>query len=227
MDSSYKCILENAIDFLVHSVIPPMDIDRKLEAEVNGKYTVLNLSAAVELFIKARLCKEHRSLIFSNSDNASKDAFYSGRFVGVAPVPGIRFIFIPGVPSFDIFFSNILVPFIIFKNPLSSQRSRCRSSENSPHSFFCRSLFICCMFSPLSLSSPFSECRTKRPCRCSTSPFRWWGRLPRSLFHGRSAVPEGLKRSGRCRRRNVFFFPSSCLFVRFCVNTFPLREFPA
>jgi hypothetical protein len=81
MESSvHQEILENGLDFLLHSLRPPVDLDEDAGAEILPKYLVLNLAAATELILKARLCKEHWSLIFQNPDKASADCLHSGEF---------------------------------------------------------------------------------------------------------------------------------------------------
>ena len=57
-------ILENRLDFLLHSLRPLLDRAQGAEEEVLPKCLVLNLAAATEMILKARLCKEHWSLIF-------------------------------------------------------------------------------------------------------------------------------------------------------------------
>jgi hypothetical protein len=47
------------------------------------KYMIINLAAATELLLKARLCKEHWSLIFQSIDKASVDAVETGEFTSV------------------------------------------------------------------------------------------------------------------------------------------------
>lgn len=76
----YQEILENGLDFLLHSLRPPVDREEDADSDVLPKYLVLNLAAATELILKARLCKEHWSLIFQNPDKASADCLRSGEF---------------------------------------------------------------------------------------------------------------------------------------------------
>lgn len=76
----YYHILENGLDFLLHSLRPPIDLDEDAESDVLPKFLVLNLAAATELILKSRLCKEHWSLIFQNPDKASVDCLHSGEF---------------------------------------------------------------------------------------------------------------------------------------------------
>lgn len=85
MDSDvYREILENGLDFVLHSLRPPVDLNQEAEEEILPKYLVLNLAAATELVLKARLCKEHWSLIFQNPDKASGDRLHSGEFCSAA-----------------------------------------------------------------------------------------------------------------------------------------------
>ena len=83
MTNTHREILENGLDFLLHAVRPPTDYDDESEASVLPKYAVLNLAAACELILKARLCKEHWSLIFQNPDKATLAGLRSGEFVSV------------------------------------------------------------------------------------------------------------------------------------------------
>ncbi len=76
----YQEILENGLDFLLHSVRPDVDLEEDARESVLPKYLVLNVAAATELILKARLCKEHWSLIFQNPDKASADCLRSGEF---------------------------------------------------------------------------------------------------------------------------------------------------
>jgi len=83
-------ILYNGLDFLLYSVLPPVsdEVSEYMEddmeyIEILPKYAVLNLAAAVELILKARLCKEHWSLIFQSPDKASPEALRSGNFTTV------------------------------------------------------------------------------------------------------------------------------------------------
>ena len=70
-----KNIINNAIDFLQKSVS---------ELEESPKYSVLHFHAALELFLKARLIKEHWSLVFAQSKHIDKNKFASGDFISVS-----------------------------------------------------------------------------------------------------------------------------------------------
>ena len=52
-DEMFKSLVENALDFLFKAVS---------EINDNPKYSVIHFYAAVELFVKARLMKEHCKL---------------------------------------------------------------------------------------------------------------------------------------------------------------------
>lgn len=81
--STHRDILSNALDFLLHSLRPPVADSEEEPGDILPKYLVLNLAAAVELIFKARLCKEHWSLIFQKLDKASSEALQSGDFCSV------------------------------------------------------------------------------------------------------------------------------------------------
>lgn len=76
----YQDIIENGLDFLLHSLRPPVDLEEEAREDILPKYLVLNVAAATELILKARLCKEHWSLIFQNPDKASMACLRSGEF---------------------------------------------------------------------------------------------------------------------------------------------------
>ena len=86
----YCDILQNGIDFLWHSLVPP-SVSSHYQAENYGvdvepvllKYRLLHLAAAIELILKARLGKEHWALIFSKVDQASISALKTGAFRSV------------------------------------------------------------------------------------------------------------------------------------------------
>ncbi|MDC0994002.1 hypothetical protein OAR16_00150 [bacterium] len=80
----YRYILENGLDFLLHTIHPPLQFEEDVGPGVLPKYLVLNLASATELIFKARLCKEHWSLIFQNPDKASVDCLHSGAFCSVS-----------------------------------------------------------------------------------------------------------------------------------------------
>ena len=67
----FNRLVENAFDFLFKAI-----------AEIEGqpKYSVIHFYAAVELFVKARLMKEHWSLVISQRKEADWDKFIAGDF---------------------------------------------------------------------------------------------------------------------------------------------------
>ena len=70
----FDSLVRNAIDFLERSVH---------ELEKEPKYSVIDFSAAVELFLKARLFKEHWSLIVSKIEKVTIQGFQNGDFQSV------------------------------------------------------------------------------------------------------------------------------------------------
>jgi hypothetical protein len=71
-------LIQNALDYLRSAA------DYSIKGDTRSlKYAVLHLDAAIELVLKARLAREHWSLIFENSDKASLQAMSSGDFVSV------------------------------------------------------------------------------------------------------------------------------------------------
>ncbi|MBS0537031.1 MAG: hypothetical protein JSR72_23480 [Proteobacteria bacterium] len=71
MSDRFDDVVRNAFDFLGRSI-------DELEAQPN--YSVINFYSAVELFLKARLLKEHWSLIVAKPDEADKAKFLRGDF---------------------------------------------------------------------------------------------------------------------------------------------------
>lgn len=62
-------VIENAFDFLEHALN---------EIESSPKYSVINFAIAIELFLKARLMKEHWSLIIQRPDSTNFQKFIDG-----------------------------------------------------------------------------------------------------------------------------------------------------
>ena len=83
----YKNILHNGLDFLLHSFREIDDTDEYQVSEdfvdTLPKYLAIDLAAATELILKARLCKEHWSLIFQSIEQASLDTLNTGDFSSV------------------------------------------------------------------------------------------------------------------------------------------------
>ncbi len=73
---AFKALVSNALDFIVKS---------KGQIESSPKYAVINFCSGLELFLKARLVKEHWALIFANTSTANIDSFEKGDFESVSP----------------------------------------------------------------------------------------------------------------------------------------------
>ncbi len=73
-EEMFNQLVENAFDFLFKAV-----------SEIGGqpKYSVIHFYTAVELFVKARLMKEHWSLVISQRQEADWDKFIAGDFQSV------------------------------------------------------------------------------------------------------------------------------------------------
>lgn len=70
----FDSLVENAIDYIKFSLE---------QIESNSKRSIINFWAGIELFFKARLVKEHWSLLFSDVDGANRDKFNQGNFTSV------------------------------------------------------------------------------------------------------------------------------------------------
>jgi hypothetical protein len=77
----FKSLAENGIDFLKKSVA---DIKK------SPKYSVINFCSAVEIFLKARLIREHWSLILVKPELADAIKFRAGDFISVSMEEAIR-----------------------------------------------------------------------------------------------------------------------------------------
>lgn len=73
-EEMFSRLVENAFDFLFKAIS---------EIEEKPKYSVIHFYAAVELFVKARLMKEHWSLVIAQRQEADWDRFISGDFQSV------------------------------------------------------------------------------------------------------------------------------------------------
>ena len=73
-------LLDNALDLLLSAA----EAVRRGERPRSLKEAVLHLGNGVELLIKARIAREHWSLIFDDVDGASHDKLTAGDFVSVA-----------------------------------------------------------------------------------------------------------------------------------------------
>jgi hypothetical protein len=70
----FDSLTRNAFDFLERGIA---------EFDKAPKYSVIHFCAAVEMLLKARLMKEHWSLIVSTPDQANLDKFMAGDFISV------------------------------------------------------------------------------------------------------------------------------------------------
>ncbi len=73
-------LLQNGLDYILSTL---ENLKGESPTERQLKYAVIHLSAGVELILKERLRLEHWSLIFADSDKATKERFESGNFVSV------------------------------------------------------------------------------------------------------------------------------------------------
>jgi hypothetical protein len=73
-DNLFDELVLNAIDFAQRSV---------KEVKRSPKYSMIHFSSALELFLKARLLREHWSLVVSRPETASLVTFRSGQFHSV------------------------------------------------------------------------------------------------------------------------------------------------
>lgn len=71
-------LIDNALDYLLSAAE-----QAKSESIRSWKYSLLHLTAAIELLMKARLEKEHWALLFAAPDQASQSALHSGDFKSV------------------------------------------------------------------------------------------------------------------------------------------------
>ena len=70
----FDSLTRNAFDFLERGIV---------EFDQTPKYSVIHFCAAVEMLLKARLMKEHWSLIVSKPDQANLAKFMAGDFISV------------------------------------------------------------------------------------------------------------------------------------------------
>lgn len=71
-------LIDNALDYLLSAAEHARADERR-----SWKYAVLHLTAGVELLVKARLEREHWSLLFADVDKAAQSALESGDFRSV------------------------------------------------------------------------------------------------------------------------------------------------
>jgi|AKZA01.1.fsa_nt_gi hypothetical protein len=84
MQMSYT-VLENGLDFILHSVINLQILnDSKLDIDDQKKilkYALLHFSSGLELVLKCRLLEENWTYIFANMNTAKKELLESGVFI--------------------------------------------------------------------------------------------------------------------------------------------------
>lgn len=71
MSERFDAVVRNAFDFLARSID---------ELEAHPKYSVIHFYSAIELFVKARLLKEHWTLIVAKPEQADRAKFQRGDF---------------------------------------------------------------------------------------------------------------------------------------------------
>ena len=72
-------LLKNALDFLLSAA----EAVRRNDGPRSLKDAILHVSSGIELLLKARIVREHWSLIFSNIDNASQENLTKGNFTSI------------------------------------------------------------------------------------------------------------------------------------------------
>ena len=75
MPDDFDRLVDNAIDFLQHSV---------KEVKTDPKYSLIHFYSAVELFLKSRLLKEHWTLVVARQKDLDRENFEKGDFVSVS-----------------------------------------------------------------------------------------------------------------------------------------------
>lgn len=76
-DERFNNLVENAIDFLNKAIV---DIDTE------PKYAIIHFYSAVELFLKARLFKEHWTLVVAKNQDLDWEKFKAGNFQSISLV---------------------------------------------------------------------------------------------------------------------------------------------
>lgn len=77
----FSSLVESALEFLNKALS---------EFEESPKFSTVHFAIAVELFLKARLMKEHWSLLVEKTDSADKNAFFSGKAKTINPQTAIQ-----------------------------------------------------------------------------------------------------------------------------------------
>ena len=75
-------LLENGLCFLLRAIKNLNSFDESNKSE-ELKYSILHLFSGIFLILKARLCREHWSLLVSNVDKTTLKKFKNGDFYGV------------------------------------------------------------------------------------------------------------------------------------------------
>ena len=92
-DELFGALTESAFEFLNRS------IDEFSESE---KFSTVHFAIAIELFLKARLMREHWSLLLDKPDQADKTAFFRGDAKTVSPdqtIERLRRIALVSIPQ--------------------------------------------------------------------------------------------------------------------------------
>ncbi|WP_336716289.1 hypothetical protein [Arthrobacter sp. USHLN218] len=74
-------LLKNALDFITRAV-EEVSVDSG-QSEEENKYAVLYMASGIEVLLKARLIREHWSLVFEDPGRANLANFHSGNFISV------------------------------------------------------------------------------------------------------------------------------------------------
>ncbi|NTH25684.1 hypothetical protein G6K83_11435 [Agrobacterium rhizogenes] len=80
-DELFRSLVKSAFEFLEKALS---------EFEKSAKFSTVHFATAIELFLKARLMKEHWSLLLDKPDQADKAGFFRGEAKTVAPEQAIE-----------------------------------------------------------------------------------------------------------------------------------------
>ena len=80
-DKFFDSLVSNAIDFLSRSIA---------DLKKHPKYSVINFCVGFEIFLKARLIKEHWALVVTKPETAMVEQFRAGNFHSVSMEDAIR-----------------------------------------------------------------------------------------------------------------------------------------
>ena len=84
LEDYFSRLVDNALNFLSRSIE---------DLQQSPKYSVIHFYAAVELFLKARLMKEHWSLVVTKPQDADWEKFVAGDFQAYCPIALRRLAF--------------------------------------------------------------------------------------------------------------------------------------